>query len=202
MIGERCQRAAPDEHRAERQRGGEGAEHASAAPAPFLALDDAEHESGDREREQQRSEQVGHAPPSGRAALDQPPAGEHDRGHADRDVDQEHQAPVRGRRPASRRATGRARRRPRRRPTAARRRGRGAPAGNAFSTSASEDGTRKAAPSACTTRNATSAPADGATAHSSEAAVNSSRPNTKMRRRPSRSAIRPAATRKAAKTML
>ena len=74
--------------------------------------------------------------------------------------------------------------------------------GNAFRTSATADGTRKAAPSACTTRKAIRAPADGAIAHSSEPTMNSSRPKTKTRRRPSRSAIRAAAMRNAANTML
>lgn len=44
--------------------------------------------------------------------------------------------------------------------------------------------------------------ADGASAHSSDAPVNSSSPKMKARRRPIRSAMRPAATRNAAKTML
>ena len=74
--------------------------------------------------------------------------------------------------------------------------------GNAFSTSARADGTRKAAPSACTTRKAISASADGAIAHSSEPTVNSSRPKMKIRRRPSKSAIPAPAMRNAANTML
>jgi len=74
--------------------------------------------------------------------------------------------------------------------------------GNAFSTSARADGTRKAAPSPCTTRKAISTSADGATAHSSEPTVNSSRPKTNTRRRPSRSATPAPAMRNAANTML
>ena len=90
----------------------------------------------------------------GRAALDQLPAGQHDRGHADRQVDEEHQAPVGqptracppsdGPSPAAAAATADSSATP-----WARRSG-----GNAFSTSASDAGTRKAAPSACTIRNA------------------------------------------------
>ena len=73
---------------------------------------------------------------------------------------------------------------------------------NACSTSARADGTSKAAPSACTTRKAISAPADGAIAHSSEPTVNSSRPTTNTRRRPSESAIPAPAMRNAANTTL
>ena len=74
--------------------------------------------------------------------------------------------------------------------------------GKASSTSASEDGTSIAAPSAWTTRNAIRVPGDGASAHSTEATVNTSRPTTNTRRRPMTSAMRPAAIRNAAKTML
>ena len=76
------------------------------------------------------------------------------------------------------------------------------PGGNACSTSARADGTSKAAPSACTTRKAISAPADGAIAHSSEPTVNNSRPTTNTRRRPSESAIAAPAMRNAANTTL
>ena len=201
MIGERCQvqrhtNTAPSTT-ATRERG----DDPRAAPAPLLSLDDPQHQRGDREREQQRAEQVGHAPATGRAALDQLPAGQHDRDDPDRQVDQEDQPPVGG---GDEQA---AQRRPRPAAAAATADSSATPwerrsGGKALSTRASEAGTRKAAPSACTTRKATSGPSDGATAHSSEAAVNSSRPKTNMRRRPSRSAIRPAATRKAANTML
>ena len=75
-------------------------------------------------------------------------------------------------------------------------------AGNALRTSASEEGTRNAAPRAWTTRKAISSSADGATAHNTDAAVNNSSPKMNARRRPMRSAIRPAATRNAANTML
>ena len=74
--------------------------------------------------------------------------------------------------------------------------------GKACSTRASEEGTSSAAPSACRTRKATRVSTEGATAHSSDAAVNSSSPRMNIRRRPRRSAIRPEATRNAANTML
>ena len=59
-----------------------------------------------------------------------------------------------------------------------------------------------AAPSAWRTRRATSVAADGAVAHSAEAAVNVSSPARKLRFRPTRSATRPAGTSSAAKAML
>jgi hypothetical protein len=75
-------------------------------------------------------------------------------------------------------------------------------AGKAWSTRPSEAGTMNAAPSAWRTRNPIRALAEGAIAQRTDAKVNSARPARKTRRRPSRSAIRPAATRNAAKTML
>ena len=46
-------------------------------------------------------------------------------------------------------------------------------------------------PTACSARKATSQPSEGATEHSAEARVNSTRPTWKTRRRPSRSAVDP-----------
>ena len=74
--------------------------------------------------------------------------------------------------------------------------------GKACSTSASEAGTTIAAPSAWSTRKTTSRPSEGAIAHSSDAAVKMITPHSNRRLRPSRSAMRPAATRNAANTML
>ena len=74
--------------------------------------------------------------------------------------------------------------------------------GKASTTSASDAGTRIAAPSAWTTRKAMSIPTPGAIAQSTEARVNSPTPTVNARRRPSRSASRPDTTRNAAKTML
>ena len=62
----------------------------------FLALDDAEHQCSDRDRGQQRAGQVRNPPTARRPALGQPPTRQQHRRHPDRDVDQEHQAPVRG----------------------------------------------------------------------------------------------------------
>ncbi len=58
-----------------------------------------------------------------------------------------------------------------------------------------------AAPTAWRTRVATRKGIEGATAQSAEAAEKSSRPPTKTRLRPMRSATRPAGTRSAAKTI-
>ena len=70
-------------------------------------------------------------------------------------------------------------------------------------TSASEAGTTIAAPIAWTIRAATSSSTLGASAHATDAAVNtSSLSSAYIRLRPSRSAARPAATRNAANTML
>jgi hypothetical protein len=51
--------------------GGERAGDSSARPAPLLALDDAEHESGHRDCEEQRSREVRKSPATGRTALDE-----------------------------------------------------------------------------------------------------------------------------------
>ncbi len=72
----------------------------------------------------------------------------------------------------------------------------------ASSTSASDAGTTIAAPIACRMRAATRVPTDGAAAHSTDASVKMTMPHSNSRLRPSRSAIRPAATMKAANTML
>ncbi|CKW66023.1 Uncharacterised protein [Mycobacterium tuberculosis] len=69
-------------------------------------------------------------------------------------------------------------------------------------TSASEAGTSIAAPMPCSTRNATNCSTLPATAHSPDAMVNTSTPDRNVRLRPSKSANLPAATMKAAKTML
>jgi hypothetical protein len=61
---------------------------------PFLALDDAKHQSRDRDCEQQRAQEVGNPSAARRPALYQPPPGQQHRGHTDREVYQEHQAPV------------------------------------------------------------------------------------------------------------
>ena len=74
--------------------------------------------------------------------------------------------------------------------------------GKAWSTSASDAGTSIAAPSAWTSRNTISAVTEGASAQAAEASVKTLNPATNIRRRPTRSASRPAATRNAAKTML
>ena len=74
--------------------------------------------------------------------------------------------------------------------------------GNSGSTSASEVGISAAAPTACTTRAAIRQLGSGASPHSTEPARNSQRPPKKSRRWPTRSAIRPAGTSAAAKTML
>jgi len=88
--------AAPDDHRAEGERRRQAADDPGTVPAPLLALDHAEDQRSDRDGEQQRAGQVGNPPSAGRPALVQPPAGQQCRRHADRDVHQEHQAPVRG----------------------------------------------------------------------------------------------------------
>ena len=74
--------------------------------------------------------------------------------------------------------------------------------GNSGSSSPSDVGTSSAAPAAWITRAPISTSAVGASPHKAEAARNSPRPTKKIRRRPSRSASRPAGTSSAAKTML
>jgi hypothetical protein len=68
------------------------------------------------------------------------------------------------------------------------------PAGSVATSSASADGATSAAPVPWTARAATSAAADGAHAHATEAAEKTSRPARKARRRPYRSATRPASS--------
>src|SRR4051812_31674493 len=74
--------------------------------------------------------------------------------------------------------------------------------GKACSTTASEEGSRSAAPTACSARAAISAPAEGARPQSAEAALKSARPTRKVRFRPTRSAMRPAGTRRAPNTIV
>jgi hypothetical protein len=75
-------------------------------------------------------------------------------------------------------------------------------AGKASRTTASAVGTSIAAPNACSVRNAISSGNDAASEQSAEASTNRATPALSRRRRPNTSAMRPAATRKAAKTML
>src|SRR6185437_7208135 len=115
-----------------------------------------------------------------------------------RHVDPEHPAPVdldqgsADHRPEGR--TQRAQRRP-----GADRRGAG---GTAASSSDSDAGTIAPAPAAWTTRAAISAPTPGASAHSTEPRLNPASPSTNRRRRPTRSAQRPAGTSTAANTIV
>ncbi len=74
--------------------------------------------------------------------------------------------------------------------------------GNSGSSSASEVGTRIAPAAAWRMRAATSNSADGARPHSSDVPRNATTPIRNIRRRPTRSASRPAGTSSAAKTML
>jgi len=55
-------------------------------------------------------------------------------------------------------------------------------------------------PTACTARAATSHPMPGARLHNNEPTPNAARPTWKTRRRPTRSAVEPASTRKLAST--
>ncbi len=71
-----------------------------------------------------------------------------------------------------------------------------------MSSSASDDGSNNAAPIACTTRPLISSHADGATPHSREPIVNTTRPSRKILRRPDRSAMRPAPSNNAPNTTL
>src|SRR5690242_777887 len=75
-------------------------------------------------------------------------------------------------------------------------------AGTEASSSESEAGTISPAPPAWTILAPISAAAEGAAPHSREPSVNVARPATKTRRRPTRSAHRPAGTRTAAKTIV
>ncbi len=75
-------------------------------------------------------------------------------------------------------------------------------AGNSGSSRPSDVGTSSAAPAACSTRAPISTSAVGAIPQAAEAAKNSAMPVKNIRRRPSRSASRPAGTSSAAKTML
>ena len=75
-------------------------------------------------------------------------------------------------------------------------------AGSSPRSSPSDVGTSSAAPAACTMRIPTRVPADGAIAHSSDAAVKVKSPAMNTRRRPTRSASCPAGISSAANTML
>jgi hypothetical protein len=77
-----------------------------------------------------------------------------------------------------------------------------AAAGTAASSSDSDAGTIAPAPAACTTRAAISAPTPGASPHSTEPRLNPASPATNSRRRPTRSAHRPAGTSTAANTIV
>jgi hypothetical protein len=74
--------------------------------------------------------------------------------------------------------------------------------GNSGSRSASDVGTRIAAPAACTTRAPTRTSTEGASPQTADAARKVRTPTKNIRRRPSRSDSRPAGTSSAAKTML
>ena len=74
--------------------------------------------------------------------------------------------------------------------------------GKVCSTRASDDGTSAAAPTACRTRAATRRPAVGATPHSIDAIVNRTAAARNVRRRPMRSASRPAGISSAANTIV
>ena len=89
-------RRAQREVAAQQQRHGERREHARVGPAPFRALQDREHQRGDRERQNEPAEQVRDAPAARRAALDEDPPGENERDDAGDDVDDEDQTPTRG----------------------------------------------------------------------------------------------------------
>src|SRR5215207_7481597 len=75
-------------------------------------------------------------------------------------------------------------------------------AGKLCRTRARLDGTISAAPRACSARAATSSSTLGARPHRAEATVNTATDTRKHRRRPTRSAIRPAGTRAAANTIV
>ena len=77
-----------------------------------------------------------------------------------------------------------------------------AAAGTQASRSDKDAGTISPAPAAWTTRAAIRAATPGATPHSSEPALKAIRPATNSRRRPIRSAHRPAGTSTAAKTIV
>ena len=64
--------------------------------------------------------------------------------------------------------------------------------GNALESTASETANMTAAPTPCAAREALSISIDCAPAHSSEVAVNTTRPTVNSRRRPKRSASAPA----------
>lgn len=72
--------------------------------------------------------------------------------------------------------------------------------GIAFTTIAKATGLSIEAPAPCTTRAATSTPADGDTAHARDAPPNTSKPNWKTLRRPKRSATAPEEISKLART--
>ena len=74
--------------------------------------------------------------------------------------------------------------------------------GKARITSASDEGSSAAAPSACTTRKAISTSTVGATAQASEASVNSVVPSRNIFLCPTRSAILPAGTSSAANVIV
>ena len=103
-AGSRAQRrrkTAPGEHRA-----GQAAERARVRPAPLGRLYQAQRERADREREHAGAPQIGD-PHVRVAALAQDPDCEQRRRERDRQVDEEHQAPVgRDQQPAERRAGG------------------------------------------------------------------------------------------------
>ncbi len=74
-------------------------------------------------------------------------------------------------------------------------------AGKVGSSRPSEAGTMLAAPAAWTTRPSTSTSSEGATAHRTEPAVNTTTPASRNRRRPKWSARRPAGTSRAPNTI-
>jgi hypothetical protein len=74
--------------------------------------------------------------------------------------------------------------------------------GVAASNRASDAGMSSAAPTACTTRPAMSSQGVGARPHNAEPSVNTARPRWNERRRPERSAMRPAPSSRAPNTTL
>ena len=95
-VDDRCAvvQVPPHEHRAQRESQREGRQDARAAPTPVVALDHAQVEQAQGEREEQRTGDVGQDPAPGRAALHDRTAGGHQSQHAEGQVDQERQPPA------------------------------------------------------------------------------------------------------------
>ena len=192
-------RRAKNERGDEQDGADEGEDDPRVGPAPVRALDDPGGEQADAQRELQRADPIGTSPEVRLPNLVQRAPRDECGRQADRHVDEEDPAPAELEQDPADPRTERRGDTPDGRPDPHR----DGPllGGKAGRISPSVVGSIIDPPAACSTRAATRKGTAGAAAQSAEARENSNRPDMKIRLRPIRSAIRPAGTSSAAKTI-